>query len=108
MVVKLAAVLLLSASSLYCQANDNGQSLSQYYGCMACHAGNTRIMPAWPSFKEIADKYRGDKSARDKLIRKLKVGGKGVWGNAVEQPPYAEEIKDQNHYKILVDWVLSH
>lgn len=108
MVVKLAAVMLLSTLSLYCQANESGQSLSQYYGCMACHASNTRIMPAWPSFKEISDKYRGDKTAREKLIRKIKTGGKGTWGNVVEQPSYAEEIKNQVHYKILVDWVLSH
>lgn len=60
-----------------------------------------------PSFSAIAARYRTQADARDKLIRKIKVGGSGDWGKA-EQPPYAREITDQQHYKVLVDWVLSH
>ncbi len=84
--------------------------LAQKYGCMACHAANEGLIG--PSFKAIADKYRGDPDGKKKLIAKLKSGGPnegevGVWGRKV-MPAYKDEIKAQDHYNILVDWVLSH
>jgi len=108
MVARWAVVVVLFVACASSFADETGPALSQKYGCVACHAENTRVMAVWPSFKEIADKYRGDKTAKDKLIHKLKTGGKGVWGTVAEQPAYAEEITDQNHYNILIVWVLSH
>lgn len=84
---------------------ESPKDLAQKYGCMACHDAKVNLVG--PSFNAIAARYRSQPDARDKLIHRLKVGGKGEWG-ITEQPPYAEEITDQNHYKILIDWVLSH
>ena len=57
-----------------------------------------------PSYKEIADKYRKDKEAEANLIKKVKAGGKGVWGD-VPMPPNAH-VKDAD-IKTMVQWVLS-
>jgi|SRR5665647_427879 len=86
-------------------AESPAEQLAQRYGCMACHHAKTDLIG--PSFSSIAAKYRSQPGIKDKLILKLKNGGSGVWG-AAEQPAYANEIKVQTDYSILVDWVLSH
>ena len=39
-----------------------------------------------PSYKDIANKYRGDKGAAANLAKKVKEGGKGVWGDIPMTP----------------------
>lgn len=84
---------------------ESPDDLAQRYGCMACHSAKEELIG--PSFKAIADKYRSDPGSKSKLIAKLKAGGSGVWGVKV-QPAYRDEIKNQQHYNVLIDWVLSH
>lgn len=84
--------------------------LAQKYGCMACHSATEGLIG--PSFKAIAIRYKADPESRKKLIAKLKNGGPnqgedGIWGRKV-MPPFKDEIKNQDHYAILVDLVLSH
>jgi cytochrome c len=57
-----------------------------------------------PSYKDVAAKYRNDKNAEASLIKKVKEGGKGVWGD-VPMPPNAQ-IKDSD-IKSIVHWILS-
>jgi cytochrome c len=57
-----------------------------------------------PSYKDIANRYRGDKAAEASLIKKVKAGGKGVWGD-IPMPPNAH-LKDAD-IQILVQWILS-
>ena len=38
-------------------------------------------------------KYRGDDTAIDRLIAKVKAGGKGAWGD-VPMPPYSPRVPD--------------
>lgn len=97
-------VTLLFFISVSSAQADSPYELAQRYGCMACHSAKEELIG--PSFKAIADKYRSDSGAKNKLITKLKTGGSGVWGVKV-QPAYRDEIKNQQHYNVLVDWVLS-
>ena len=90
-----AAVTLAGAA----QANEK---LAQSSGCMTCHGVDKKIIG--PSYKEIADKYRKDKGAEAGLIKKVKAGGKGVWGET-PMPPNAH-VKDED-IKTLVNWILS-
>ena len=96
-------ILLLTGSSV--AIADSPRELAQRYGCMACHNGKVNLVG--PSFSAIAARYRTQPDAREKLMRTLRQGGSGDWG-AAEQPPYADVITDQSHYKILVDWVLTY
>ena len=57
-----------------------------------------------PSYKEVAAKYRKDKSAEATLIKKVKAGGKGVWGET-PMPPNAH-VKDDD-IKSIVQWILT-
>lgn len=55
--------------------------------CMACHqAGSPMKFPTW---QEIARKYKEDKDAEVFLTRKIADGGSGSWGK-MDMPPYPE------------------
>ena len=81
------------------QANED---LAKKSGCLACHATDKKLVG--PSYKDIAAKYKGDAGAEAKLVKKVKEGGKGVWGE-VPMPPNVN-VKDDD-IKTLVKWVLA-
>ena len=93
------AVALVAAVSLPASAN---QELAQKSGCMTCHAVDKKIIG--PSYKDVAAKYQGNKTAEADLIKKVKGGTKGVWGE-IPMPPNAH-VSDAD-IKTLVQWVLS-
>jgi cytochrome c len=97
----LSASALVIGITLAAGAHAN-EKLAQASGCMTCHAIDKKVIG--PSYKEVAEKYRGDKSAEGKLFQKVKAGGKGVWGET-PMPPNAH-VKDDD-IKTLVQWVLS-
>jgi cytochrome c len=81
-----------------------GDALAKASGCLACHAVDKKVVG--PAYRDVAKKYKGDKTAKDKLIKKVKTGGSGVWG-AVPMPPNSPKVKDAD-IKTLVEWVLAH
>ncbi len=93
-----AAALVLGMSGV-AAAN---QGLAQKNACMSCHGVDKKIVG--PAFKEISAKYKGDKTAHDKLVAKVKTGGKGVWGQ-IPMPPNPQ-VKDDELNKI-VEWILT-
>lgn len=78
------------------------EALAKNSGCFACHAVDKKLVG--PSYKDVATKYRNDKNAEASLIKKVKAGGKGVWGD-VPMPPNAH-VKDAD-IKTIVQWILS-
>ena len=76
--------------------------LAQEKACLACHAVDKKVVG--PSYKEIAAKYRNDKNAEANLVKKVRAGGSGVWGQ-VPMPPNTT-VNDKEAL-ILVKWVLS-
>ena len=78
------------------------EALAQKSGCLACHAVDKKVVG--PSYKEVAAKYRGDKTAQAKLEKKVKEGGVGVWGQ-IPMPPNSQ-VSDAD-IKKLVAWILS-
>ena len=52
--------------------------------CLACHQLDKRKYG--PNFKEVAAKYADQKTAADKLAKKIRRGGTGVWGEDVMPP----------------------
>jgi cytochrome c len=71
-------------------------------GCAACHAVDKKIIG--PSYQEVAAKYKGDKDAPAKLVKKVKEGGAGVWGQVPMPPNVTTPDAD---VKALVDWILT-
>lgn len=81
-----------------------GDALAKASNCMACHAIDRKLVG--PAYQEVAKKYKGDKEAEAKLIKKVKGGGSGVWG-AIPMPANGPKVSDAN-IKTLVEWVLAH
>ena len=77
-------------------------SLAASKNCMACHAVDKKLVG--PSYKDVAAKYQGDKSAADRLALKVMKGGGGIWG-AVPMP--ANPQVSEADAKKLVAWILA-
>jgi cytochrome c len=73
-------------------------SLLQKNNCLACHNVNQTVVG--PSFRAVANKYRGQADAADKLARKIRLGGSGVWG-AMPMPAHPQ-IADTDAKKLAV------
>ena len=80
-----------------------GEALAKKDGCFVCHTMDNKLVG--PPYKEVAAKYKGDKSAEAKLIEKVKKGGSGVWGQ-IPMPPNSPQVKDED-IKTIVQWILS-
>jgi cytochrome c len=78
------------------------EKLAQSSGCITCHGVDKKVIG--PGMTDIAAKYRGAKGAEADLIKKVKAGGKGVWGD-IPMPPNAH-VKDED-IKTLVQWIMS-
>lgn len=79
------------------------EALAQKSGCLACHTVANKVIG--PAYRDVAAKYRGEKTAEAKLIAKVKSGGKGVWG-PIPMPPNSPQIADDD-IKTIVQWILT-
>ncbi|MCX8085598.1 MAG: c-type cytochrome [Rhodocyclaceae bacterium] len=76
--------------------------LAQKEGCLGCHAVDKKVVgPAW---KDVAARYKNDPAAEAKLIKKVREGGKGNWGDIVQPPNTTTSDAD---LKALVKFILS-
>ena len=98
--VMLSAALAALGLAFGAQAQDAAK-LAQDKGCLACHQIDKKVVG--PAYKEVAAKYRTDKNALPKLVKKVREGGQGVWGQ-VPMPPNQVSEKEA---ETLVKWVLS-
>jgi cytochrome c len=95
---------LIAAVTMLLAGNASAtQALAQKNGCLACHAIDKKVLG--PSYKDVAAKYKGDKSAEAKLIAKVKAGGSGVWG-PMPMPANSPQVKDED-IKSIVQWILA-
>ncbi len=97
-----AAAGLALASGAFAADPKAAEALAKASGCFACHGIDKKIVG--PAYKEIAAKYKNDKGAEAALIKKVKAGGKGAWGD-IPMPPNAH-AKDGD-IKSMVQWILS-
>lgn len=100
--MKNRAILAALALSFASTAAIATEELARKNACTACHATDKKLVG--PPYKEVADKYRGDKTAEAKLAEKVKAGSVGAWGQ-VPMPPNSH-VKDED-VKALVRWILA-
>ena len=100
MMIAAAGTLMLGVQA---NAADPAEALAQKSGCLACHSVSQKVLG--PSYKDIAAKYKGDKSAEAKMIDKVKKGGSGVWG-PIPMPANSPQVKDED-IKTIVQWILK-
>jgi cytochrome c len=96
------ALLILAASTIVALPAMADEALAKSKNCMACHAVDKKLVG--PSYKDVAKKYAGDKTAADKLATKIMKGGSGVWG-AIPMPANPQ-VSDAEAKK-LAAWVLG-
>jgi cytochrome c len=78
------------------------QALATSRNCMACHAADKKLVG--PSYKAVADKYAGDRTAVDMLASKIVKGGAGAWGPV---PMPANPQVSEAEAKKLAAWILT-
>jgi cytochrome c len=86
---------------LWAQENAATAGMAGTLGCMMCHNADVKIVG--PAFKAIAEKYKDQADAQDKLFQKVKNGGQGVWGR-VPMPAH-NQVPDEK-ITAMVQWVL--
>lgn len=104
--MKALLLAIAAASSMLVAAQVNAadaSALAQKSGCLACHTVDKKVLG--PAYKDVAAKYKGDKTAEAKLIAKVKAGGSGVWG-PMPMPPNSPQVKDAD-ITAIVQWILS-
>ena len=104
--MKALLLAIVAASSMLVAAQVNAadaSALAQKSGCLACHSVEKKVLG--PAYKDVAAKYKGDKTAEARLVAKVKAGGSGVWG-PMPMPPMGAQVKEADITKI-VQWVLS-
>ena len=92
----IAAAVLVSAPAFA------SKEIAAKNACMGCHAVDKKLVG--PAYKDIAARYKGQADAVDKLAKKVKAGGAGVWG-PVPMPANAT-ISDADA-KAVVQWILN-
>ena len=98
-----AAGSMLVASQSYAVDAAAAKALAQKSGCLACHSVDQKVLG--PSFKDVAAKYRGDKTAEAKMVEKVKKGGSGTWG-AIPMPANSPQVKDAD-ITTIVKWIMA-
>jgi cytochrome c len=99
---KAAAAALASGFVLLTGSAFADEELFKKSNCMACHAIDQKRVG--PSMKEVAAKYHGDSAASDRLARKIREGGVGVWG---EMPMPPQPQVSETDAKALAEYILS-
>jgi cytochrome c len=94
-----ALCCLSSASSV--SANEQ---LMEKSGCISCHRIDTKLIG--PTFKDVAARYKLKPETIDYLLKKVREGGEGVWGDVPMAPSTIEKVSDEN-LKLIIEWVLS-
>ncbi len=107
----LAMLLALCAGTAAADEANAVADLARRHECMSCHGVDKRSSAdqLGPPFLAIAERYRGNAAARDKLIRSISQGSKAEWGAetlGVPMPPYLGRLTPQEIAR-LADWVLG-
>ena len=97
LLLSFVAVSAFASSGAFAQAE-----LAKAKNCMACHTVATKLVG--PAYKDVAEKYQGQKGAEDKLVQKVLKGGSGTWGPI---PMPANPQVNVAEARQLVKWVLT-
>lgn len=95
----------LASAAPSAQGDNGGKPPAQLAvegNCMACHGVDNKLVG--PSFRQVADKYRGTPGAAALLAGRVKNGGQGVWGQI---PMPANATIPEDDIRRIVGWILD-
>jgi cytochrome c len=96
------SVLLVAVVFVYMASANASAEITRKYNCVACHAEATKKVG--PAYQDIAKKYAGQADAADKLAKKIRSGGSGVWG---PMPMPLHPQVPESDAKAMANYVLS-
>ena len=96
--ITLALFYLLTSSIIF---SEEGKKLAQKNGCFACHSMKLRVVG--PSFNEVSNKYDHANNTKKILMKKIKNGSRGNWGNV---PMIAHPKISDKDLDTMVTWIL--
>ena len=105
--IVLAAAGTLAFSSLAAHAgidDTKAQALLKQGGCMTCHNIDKKSMG--PSFKDVAQKRKGEANAIATMEKSVRGGSKGTYGAMPMPAVPAAKLGDADLHD-LVEWVLT-
>ena len=101
----MAGALALASTGAHAVIDDKkAQEVMNKSGCAACHQVDKKLVG--PAYKEIAKKHKSQKNAVEALVKKVRSGGIGVYGQIPMPPNSPSQIGDAD-LKAMVEWVLS-
>ena len=101
--MKYQTALLVAILGAACAGNALAdEKLAQSKNCLACHQLDKKLVG--PAYKDVAAKYKDDKDAEARLVKKVIGGGTGVWGQ-IPMPPNPQVSEAEA--KTLVKWILA-
>ena len=71
--------------------------------CGGCHAVDKKLYA--PSFREIANKYRGDADAANKLTENINRGGTFGWNTGIRMP--AKGMGNEKEIRAMVEFIIG-
>lgn len=101
----LACLATSSAGALAAVDEDAVKSLLKRNDCTKCHSP-TKTKKG-PSYKKIAEKYKGDPAAEKKMLKHMTTSPKVKLEDGSEEEHKVIDTKDPKELKNLTDWILS-
>lgn len=97
-------VVVLVAALCFAGIAAADPQLAKNKNCFACHGVDKRTVSPYPSYREVAARYAGDRAAVARLARKIREGGVGTWGNV---PMPANPQVSAAEAEALARWILA-
>jgi cytochrome c len=85
--------------------SDAAKALAKKNDCFKCHAIDKT--KKGPSYKKIAEKYKGKADGEEKAIKNFTTGGKVKLEDGTEEEHKIIDTKDAKAMKNLAQWILS-
>ena len=99
---RLIAVLFAFAAIANGEMAVADDALAKKSGCYTCHALSERVVG--PAFRDVATKYAGKPDAEAQVVRSIREGGSGRWGE-IPMPPQ-KELSEKDSQS-LAKWILA-
>ncbi len=103
--VSAAMILAFSVNASAAVDVDAAKTLARENNCFKCHGVDKE--KDGPSYKKVAEKYRGKAGAEERLITHITSGEKAKFPDGHEEEHKVIKTKDMDQIRNLVNWILS-
>lgn len=104
-VVPAVVALAFSANASAAVDVEAAKALARQNGCFKCHSVDKE--KDGPTYKKVAEKFRGKANAEERLITHITTGEKAKFPDGHEEEHKIIKTKDMVEIKNLIGWILS-